>query len=220
MAVVFLIVFLFNGVSVNASEKFDEKTAEKFLKEVIDAYQDQSTEKLAEYYGLNDIEESAVAFEQALFQSFEAKTVRVGEMEYLLEEGEYLYVGVELEFLLKDGNKIPYYEYFLLRKEDIDEYIAVPEGAYPIQIEKAISKNQERWQQTELYRDYQNAEKQYEENLPGHREEVYERLSMLLNNVFSEMENNLRMAGMIFIMGIVQLLMLCIWILYKDKYYD
>lgn len=217
-----LCVFLLNSISVQAEgERKEEKSgAEGFLKKVIEAYQEQEETELAKYYSLDNIEGTTVAFENALFQSFRAEAVRVVGMECLQKDNGYLYMGVSLLFVLKNGEEMPYYEYFLLFENQAQEYTMVPEETYPAKIRKAIAKNQKDWESTELYLQYQKAADIYAASFPGYADTVYERLLLLLNNIPEEMERNLRMAGAIFIMGIVQLSLLGIWILYRDKYYD
>lgn len=217
-----LCVFLLNSISVQAEGEREEKKsrAEGFLKKVIEAYQEQEETELAMYYSLNSIEGSTVAFESALFRSFRAEAVRVAGMECLHKENGYLYMGVSLLFTLKNGEEMPYYEYFLLYENEAKEYTMVPEEAYPLKIRKIIANNQEQWEVTELYLQYWEAANAYAASFPEYADTVYERLILLLNNIPEEMERNLRMAGVIFIMGIIQLSLLCLWTLYRNKYYD
>lgn len=218
---IFLCLFFFDVISLHASEGAEEKKAAKdFLKEVINAHQDQSDTKLAEYYSLENIEGSTVAFEKALFQSFQAKEVRIEGIEYLQDKDGYLCMGAYMTFILKDGSEMPFYEYFLLLENSTGEYTAIPEEMYPLQIRRIISMNKNEWKLTKLYGKYQEAETAYERSYPGYADAVYNRLILLLNSNPEEMKSKLRMTGMIFIMGIAELLILCVWILQQGRYYD
>lgn len=220
---ILLCLFFLNTVLVRASNGPEENTAAKeFLKNVITAYQEQSEVKLARYYSLENIEDSTVEFERVLFQSFQAEDVRIEGMECLLDKDGYLYMGANLSFRMKDESEMPYYEYFLLSRNSEGEYTAVPEEMYPLRLKRMISKKKQEWEQTELYVKYQEAADVYEISYPGYADTVYERLILLLNNCSKKKreKENLHMAGTIFIMGIVQLLLLCVWILQQDRYYD
>lgn len=218
---IFLCLLFFNVISLHAFDEPEEKEAAKeFLKEVVNAYQGQSETQLAEYYSLENIEGSTVAFEKALFQSFQAKKVRIEGIECLQDKDGYLCMGAYMSFTLKDGSEMPFYEYFLLLENNTGEYTAIPEEMYPLQVRRIISVNKREWELTKLYCKYQEAAAAYERSYPGYADAVYNRLILLLNSDPEEMKANLRMTGMIFIMGIVELLILCIWILQQDRYYD
>ena len=215
-------LFFLNTVSVQAFEPEENTASKEFLINVINAYQEQSETKLARYYSLENIEDSTVEFEKVLFQSFQARDVKIEGIEYLQNKDGYLYMGANLSFIMKDESEMPFYEYFLLLENGTGEYTAVPEEMYPLQIKRIISKKKEEWEQTELYAKYQESAAVYEMSYPGYADAVYERLILLLNNYSKEKraKENLQMAGTIFIMGIVQLLLLYVWILQQDRYYD
>lgn len=216
-----LCLFFLNVIPAYAYDEAKEKASvENFLKKVIKAYHEQSETKLAKYYSLEDIEGSTVAFERALFRAIRAKEVRIDGIECLQKEDGYLYVGVSLLFVLRDGGEMPFYEYFLLLEDGAGGYTAVSEENYPYRIGKKIIKKKKEWEQTELYNKYQNAADAYMASYPGYTDVVYERLILLLNTSPKEMKESLNMTGTIFIMGITQLMMLSIWIVQKDKYYD
>lgn len=218
---IFLCFFGFHVISLQASNETEQKKAAKeFLKKVINAYQDQSDTKLAEYYSLENIEGCTVAFEKALFQSFQAEEVRIEGIEYLQNKDGYLCMGAYMTFRRKDGSEMPFYEYFLLSESSTGEYTAVPEEMYPLQIRRIISIYKKEWELTKLYCKYQEAAATYERSHPGYADAVYNRLILLLNSSSEKMKVNLHMTGVIFLMGIVELLGLCIWILRQDRYYD
>lgn len=218
---IILCFFFYNIISLQASNEAEEKKAAKeFLKEVINAYYDQSDTKLAEYYSLENIEGSTVAFEEALFLSFQAEELRIEGIECLENKDGYLCMGAYMTFILKDGSEMPFYEYYLLLESSTGGYTAVSEDMYPLQIRRIISINKKEWELTELYCKYQKAEDIYERSYPGYADAVYDRLILLLSSNSKEMKENLHMVGVIFVMGTAELLILCIWVLRQHRYYE
>lgn len=198
------------------NESLTMDSPKKFVEDLVKAYQNQDDEKLKEYHRM-DIEGTGAEFEKLFFASFKADSVKCEGVEILLGKNQYLYVGVKMTFLRGDKIQIPFYEYFLLLEEEQGVYQAIPGGSYPAGIERAIEREQSKWEKTKLYQDYLTEEKAFFQQSPQYAENLYDSFMVFLYGMPQEMKENLQWMGIIFVMAIVELVLVLVYSSKKRK---
>lgn len=184
------------------------------MKSVVLAYQVQDNQALQACYGKNreSIEKnSEIDFEKKFYLSVEAEKINYHDSEILLKKSNYIYVGVSFDFTFKQGNALPYYAYYIAYEEKDKTYRMVTQSDCPRAVLDYFRLEKEDLQQTKLYQTYLKKDREYVKQYPEYATTAYENFTGLLTGLPSDMAQNLRFLGVIFLIAIVQMIILCLW---------
>lgn len=186
---------------------------------VVKAYQNQDMIALETCYG-KDIEtlrkDREITFERKFYLAVGAKKIEIVDAEQLLQISDYAYVGVFFDFVKKSGEKIPYYDYFIVYTANDGSCKIMTVKDVPREVYDYFEENSGKASETELHESYLQREKEYIMAYPKSSDQIYGAFKSLINNIPHDMEKNIRFISIIFLIAIMQLWILLIWV-YKER---
>lgn len=213
-----LIVLIFLSmlfiVVARSRQLMDNKSIAGLIQTFVRAYQYQDNQMLEFCYdkSTEEIKQDAqINFEKKFFLSVDADKVNVRGSEVLLKETGYSYVGVYLDFIMGNGKRLPYYEYYIIQKLKNGSYRVVTENDCPREVMDYFNANSGELKSGSLFQLYEDSEKNYVKLAPEYADTIYQRLLTVFDGMPDEMEDNLRFLSIIFLIAIVQLWLLYTW---------
>lgn len=200
---------LFIAIGYYKNRLVGYKSPKEVVEAVVHAYQDQSSVLLQSCYDKSAEllrKDREIDFQRKFYLSVGAKGVNMNGTEELFTVGNYFCIGVSFEFLLDSEKSIPYYEYYFVNKTGEGDYKIVTKLESPRALMDQFQERKAKLQEeSPLYQKYKEDTDKFFAYNPSFADETYETFENLLDGAPIEMERNLRLLGVVFVMAIVEL---------------
>lgn len=185
------------------------KSPKEVVEAVVYAYQDQNDLLLQSCYDKSAEllrKDREIDFQRKFYLSVEANGVNIKGAEELFTVGNYFCIGVSFEFLLDSKKSIPYYEYYFVNKTGEGDYKIVTKLECPRELMNQFQEKKAQLQEdSPFYRKYKEETEKFVASNPSFADETYKTFENLLEGAPIEMERNLQLLGVVFVMAIIEL---------------
>lgn len=171
LIIVFILVFRGCGVS--------HKTPERVVRALIESYADGNERKIRNCYGVkkadDDLQKEITATIE-YFQAHKPQKTEIDSCDVIYEDGDYTYIYVVYEFILKDEQSYPCISTYMTQKRD-DKYYVLQPSEITEDLSMQAAEQYASFMQTDPYKDYVTAYETFTKKNPGYEEKLAAELS-------------------------------------------
>lgn len=168
-----LLVFIFRGCGVS------HKTPEKVVKSLIESYVKGSERKIRNCYGVkkaDDNLQNEITSTIEYFKAHNPEKLKINDCGAIYEDGDYTYIYIVYELVLKDEQSYPCISTYMTQKKD-GKYYVLPPSEISDELSMQAAEKYTDFMQTDAYKDYVTAYETFTKKNPGYEEKFKAKLS-------------------------------------------
>lgn len=173
IVLIIIIVFAAKGCGVS------HKTPERVVRTLIESYTGGNESKVKKCYGVSKADDTLQQEMDATvkyFSAFEAEKTEITQCDKIYQDGNYTYMYITYDLVLKNGQSYPCISTYMAQKKDNDKYYVMTPSEITDDLSKQAATKYADFMNTQAYKDYTTAYDKFIKKNPGYEEKIAAKL--------------------------------------------
>lgn len=173
IVLIIIIVFAAKGCGVS------HKTPERVVRTLIESYTGGNEKKVKKCYGVSKADDTLQQEMDATvkyFSAFEAEKTEITQCDKIYQNGNYTYMYITYELVLKNGQSYPCVSTYMVQKKDNGKYYVMTPSEITDDLSKQAATKYADFMNTQAYKDYTTAYDKFIKKNPGYEEKIAAKL--------------------------------------------
>ena len=154
-------------------------TPERVVRTLIESYTGGNESKVKKCYGVSKADDTLQQEMDATvkyFSAFEAEKTEITQCDKIYQNGNYTYMYITYELVLKNGQSYPCISTYMVQKKDNGKYYVMIPSEITDDLSKQAATKYADFMNTQAYKDYTTAYDKFIKKNPGYEEKIAAKL--------------------------------------------